>query len=206
MNLAVADDTHSTTQHVSRSRNNQAILGAVRPDRQTPLMPHRPRPPLGAPLLVPDQTAPELDVTRWFNTDHPLTIEGCRGRVVVLHAFQMLCPGCVLHGLPQAQKIHALFDNRDVEVIGVHTVFEHHSSMPADALKDFLYEFRFTFPIAVDRAEPNRPMPATMSAYALRGTPSLVMIDRRGIVRHHSLGQEDDMAVGAAIAHLVAER
>ena len=156
--------------------------------------------------LLPEQIAAELDVTRWFNTDHPLTIAGCRGRVVVLHAFQMLCPGCVMHGLPQAQKIHALFDVRDVEVIGLHTVFEHHSSMQPDALRDFLHEFRFTFPIAVDRAKPDQPRPATMTAYSMRGTPSLVMIDRRGVVRHHSLGQDDDMAVGAAIAHLVAER
>lgn len=48
------------------------------------------------------QRAPELDVIQWFNTEEPPTLAGLRGRVVVLHAFQMLCPGCVRSGLPQA--------------------------------------------------------------------------------------------------------
>ena len=40
-------------------------------------------------------TAPELSVAEWVNTDKPLTLAGLRGRPVLLHAFQMLCPGCV---------------------------------------------------------------------------------------------------------------
>ena len=39
--------------------------------------------------------APELSVTRWFNAPAPLSLAKLRGRVVLLHDFQMLCPGCV---------------------------------------------------------------------------------------------------------------
>src|SRR3546814_6971685 len=53
-------------------------------------------------------TAPELDVVRWFNSA-PLTLAGLRGRVVVIGAFQMLCPGCVSESLPQLRRIHELF-------------------------------------------------------------------------------------------------
>ncbi len=53
--------------------------------------------------------APELDVTEWFNTDTPLTLDNLKGRVVVIEAFQMLCPGCVLHGIPLAQSIQRTF-------------------------------------------------------------------------------------------------
>ena len=49
--------------------------------------------------------APELAVSRWFNTDENPTLAGLRGEVVVIEAFQMLCPGCVSHGIPQAQRI-----------------------------------------------------------------------------------------------------
>lgn len=42
--------------------------------------------------------APEWDAVGWFNSG-PLTLADLRGRVVVLEAFQMLCPGCVAHGL-----------------------------------------------------------------------------------------------------------
>ncbi len=53
--------------------------------------------------------APELQVSQWLNTLRSITLAELRGRVVVLHAFQMLCPGCVSHGLPQAAAIHELF-------------------------------------------------------------------------------------------------
>jgi hypothetical protein len=47
--------------------------------------------------------APELSVMRWFNQPEPLSLAKLRGRVVLLYAFQMLCPGCVAHGTPQAE-------------------------------------------------------------------------------------------------------
>lgn len=154
---------------------------------------------------VTGDLAPELDVSRWFNTDEPLTLRGLRGRVVALHAFQMLCPGCVQAGTPQAQKIAALFSHDDVVVIGLHTVFEHHEAMTPVSLAAFIHEYRLRFPIGVDRPSDNSPVPSTMSRYGFQGTPSLVLIDRAGRVRHHTFGVEQDMKVGADIARLVAE-
>lgn len=66
--------------------------------------------------------APELQVAQWFNTASPLTLQALCGRVVVLQAFQMLCPGCVSHGLPQAQRLHQLFAPEQLAVVGLHTV------------------------------------------------------------------------------------
>ena len=51
--------------------------------------------------------APEWETDRWFNAPAPLTLAGLRGRVVLLGAFQMLCPGCVQTLLPQLQQAHA---------------------------------------------------------------------------------------------------
>ena len=48
--------------------------------------------------------APSWMITQWFNTPAPLTLEKLRGKAVALYAFQMLCPGCVSHALPQAQR------------------------------------------------------------------------------------------------------
>ena len=156
--------------------------------------------------MSPRQPAPEIDASEWFNTDAPPTLLALRGRVVVLHAFQMLCPGCVQSGLPQAQKIAALFPTDDVAVIGIHTVFEHHEAMTPVSLAAFIHEYRLRFPIAVDRPSGDGPIPRTMAAYSMRGTPSLVLIDRMGNIRKHAFGAEDDMRVGAEIAMLVAER
>jgi hypothetical protein len=123
----------------------------------------------------------------------------------VLHAFQMLCPGCVQSGLPQAQRIAKLFSEDDVAVIGIHTVFEHHAAMTPTSLEAFIHEYRFDFPIAVDQPGDDGPLPKTMAAYGMKGTPTLVLINDEGYIRKHTLGAEEDLRVGADIALLVAE-
>ena len=44
------------------------------------------------------EATPELQTTDWLNTDEPVSLGALRGKVVVIEAFQMLCPGCVSHG------------------------------------------------------------------------------------------------------------
>ena len=149
--------------------------------------------------------APELSVSEWLNAEKPLTLAELCGRPVLLHAFQMLCPGCVSHGTPQTQRAHDMFRNTDLQVIGLHTVFEHHAAMTPVSLKAFVHENRLTFPIGVDIAGENTPIPVTMAAYGMRGTPTLIVIRRNGTVYHHGFGQQDDMAVGAMIAAVLGE-
>lgn len=148
--------------------------------------------------------APELSVSEWFNSDEDVTLASLRGKVVVMEAFQMLCPGCVLHGIPLIQSVQRLFSRDQVAVIGLHTVFEHHAAMEPVSLKAFLHEFKVTFPVGVDRAG-NDSLPQTMAAYRMRGTPSLVIIDQQGEIRAHHFGQVSDMQLGAEIATLIAQ-
>lgn len=158
-------------------------------------------------LGPPGQPAPPWTTREWFNTPEPLHLAGLRGQVVVVHAFQMLCPGCVQHGLPQAQRIHAAFDGHGVTVIGLHTVFEHHAAMTPVSLQAFLHEYRIGFPVGVDApsADPRMPIPVTMQAYGMQGTPTLLLIDRKGHLRQHAFGALDDLTLGAALATLIAE-
>lgn len=156
-------------------------------------------------MTTPDRTTPPLQTSLWLNAPQPVTLEGLRGRVVVLHAFQMLCPGCVSHGLPQALRVHRLFPQEQVTVIGLHTVFEHHDVMGPEALRVFLHEYRVPFPVGVDRADPTGPVPMTMQDYGLRGTPGVVVFDRDGRIRLNHFGQIDDLQLGAVIGQLMAE-
>ena len=149
--------------------------------------------------------APGLSVSRWFNAKQPLSLAGLRGRVVLLHAFQMLCPGCVAHGTPQAERAHRMFRNADLSVIGLHTVFEHHAAMTPVSLEAFIHEYRLTFPIGVDQAGEGTPIPVTMQRYKMQGTPTSILIGRDGRIRHQGFGQEDDMALGMIIGSLLAE-
>lgn len=154
--------------------------------------------------LADGPMAPELSVSQWFNTEAEITLVGLRGEVVVIEAFQMLCPGCVAHGLPQAQRIQQSF-GRDLIVVGLHTVFEHHDAMQPVSLKAFLLEYRIGFPVGVDAHETGSDSPITMRRYGLRGTPSLVVIDRAGRIRLSAFGQSDDLLLGALLGRLLDE-
>jgi len=148
--------------------------------------------------------APSLEVSDWLNTDTPLVLSELLGKVVVLHAFQMLCPGCVTHGIPQANSIYQTFDDSELQVIGLHTVFEHHEVMTKEALTVFVHEYKLQFPIGIDLASESGAIPRTMNKYQLQGTPSLVLIDQCGAIRLKHLGQLSDMQLGNAIGRLLA--
>ena len=154
---------------------------------------------------TPLYLAPELQVSAWLNTPEPLTLSALKGKVVIIYAFQMLCPGCVSHALPQASTIHALFAEDDVQVIGLHTVFEHHEVMSTAALTAFSSEYRIEFPLAVDRPSASGPVPLTMAGYGMSGTPTLIVIDRNGRIRLKHFGRLADMQVGSVIGRLLAE-
>jgi peroxiredoxin len=150
--------------------------------------------------------APEWITSQWLNTSAPLSLAALRGKVIVAGAFQMLCPGCVSDLVPQLRKAHALFKNADVAVIGLHTVFEHHAAMEPVSLQAFLHENRITFPVGIDRPNhPAHPIPATMQLYSMQGTPTMLLIDRKGHLRRVSFGHMDDMQLGAEVMALLGE-
>lgn len=152
------------------------------------------------------RAAPPLDVVKWFNTPSALSLAGLRGRVVVIESFQMLCPGCVSTGLPQAMRIFETFRPEDVAVIGLHTVFEHHAAQTPVSLEAFLHEYRIPFPVGVDAPGDGAGLPVTMSRYAMRGTPTLTLIDRQGRLRAQYFGHVADLRLGAEIMALIGER
>lgn len=156
-------------------------------------------------MNLPGHAAPELDVAEWLNVESAPTLAGLRGRVVVLEAFQMLCPGCVHHGLPQAQRVARTFRPQDVQVLGIHTVFEQHEAQGTRAaLAAFLHENRIEFPVAIDRQAGR--LPATMTAYEMQGTPTLVLIDAAGRRRAQHFGPVEDLVLGAELGRLLADR
>ncbi|HRQ05671.1 MAG TPA: redoxin domain-containing protein [Nitrosomonas halophila] len=149
--------------------------------------------------------APELQTSGWLNTLQPITLASLRGKVVLVHAFQMLCPGCVQHGIPQTQRIFDEFDPERVAVIGLHTVFEHHAVMGREALEVFAYEYRLRFPIGIDKPNPQQVVPHTMMTYRMQGTPTTLLIDKAGYLRLHQFGHVSDLHLGVSIGTLLAE-
>jgi thiol-disulfide isomerase/thioredoxin len=154
-----------------------------------------------------EDLAPELQTSGWLNTPQSITLASLRGKVVILHSFQMLCPGCVQVGIPQAQRMYEEFDPKKVAVIGLHTVFEHHSVMGRDALEVFVHEYRLRFPIGIDKYDDHQQrLPLTMHAYQMQGTPTLILIDKAGKLRLHKFGHISDLTLGFSIGTLLSEK
>lgn len=149
------------------------------------------------------ENPPELITSQWFNSE-PLSLKKLKGKVVVLVAFQMLCPGSLRHSLPQASRIAHAFERDEVEVIGLHMVFENHKDMTPSLLEPFLKEEHVEFPVAVDTLDASG-LPKTMEAYGMQGTPTLLIFDRQGRLRRHYLGSVDDVRLGAEIMALCIE-
>ena len=151
--------------------------------------------------------APPWRTSTWLNTPEPLELGARRGQVVVACAFQMLCPGCVSHAIPQMKAVHELFRPHGVVTVGLHTVFEHHQAMTVTALRAFVHEYGIRFPVGVDTpADDGGPIPQTMAAYRMQGTPTLLLIDRAGQLRRQIFGHVPDLRLGAEIMALIAER
>lgn len=150
------------------------------------------------------ESPPELQATAWFNAEPPPTLAGLKGKVVVLAAFQQHCPGSLRHGLPQAARLAAAFNDDEVTVIGLNTPFEHTDKQSKAALEAFVEEHGLEFPIALDKAN-GKSLPKTMEAYEIQGTPTVLIFDRQGRLRRHYLGQVDDFRLGAEVMALTIE-
>ncbi|WP_025823058.1 redoxin domain-containing protein [Shewanella marina] len=149
--------------------------------------------------------SPNLYVSEWLNTETKLSLAELQGQVVVVFVFQMLCPACVSHSMPQAKKVAQVFAHENVKVIGLHSVFEHHQAMQTEALKAFLYEYKINFAVAIDESSEASFIPKTMQEYQFQGTPTLLLIDTNGHRRMQHFGHLDDMVLAHAISELLNE-
>lgn len=158
--------------------------------------------------MLNPESPPEIEAQRWFNAETPPTLKDLKGKVVVIAAFQTHCPGSQKHGLPQAARLAANFNDDEVSVIGLNVPFEEHDKQTPKAVEAFIKERGLEFPIALDKPNngPNgKGLPKTFEAYELQGTPAILMFDRQGRLRRHYLGQVEDLRLGAEIMALVIE-
>lgn len=150
-------------------------------------------------------TLTDIAAEKWLGAKDSFSLDQLSGKVVAVHAFQMLCPGCVLHGIPQAQKFSNLFDEKFLTVLGLHTVFEHHEAMQEKSLQAFLHEFRVRFPVGIDTPQANNPLPVSMEKFKLRGTPSWLLFNKKGELVINLFGRVEDAAFSTMVTQVIYE-
>lgn len=153
--------------------------------------------------MIDPKRPPPWQVEQWLNASEAPSLNSLEGRAVFVLAFQMLCPGCVSQALPQAQRVRAAFPEKDLAVIGLHCVFEHHAAQGhAAALKAFAHEYRITIPIGIDADSVPGKLSATMQAYRMQGTPTILIYDRLGKLVVDHFGHLDDLRLGAILTRV----
>jgi len=200
--------------------------------------------------------APNLSVSKWVQ-GLPTNIDKEKDNVVLVEVFQVNCPGCFLHAIPQAIDIYNKYHKDGVTVLGISTAFEDFDKNTVDNLELLLTKgetvgetlkalgqygqlvdgkklpYKIPFPVGMDLLkkeegpvsqekineiiEANVPgfdsynehqkldiiervkqylknkeySAQTFEQYALRGTPSSILIDKKGILRDVAFGQND---------------
>jgi hypothetical protein len=119
------------------------------------------------------QLAPPLQVSKWLQGE-AIDFSNLRGYVVLIEVFQVNCPGCFLHSLPQAVGLYYRYAQQGLVVAAVATTFEDFDKNTEENLQRLLDEgevvgetarwltkyqllvngrlgFKIPFPVAMDK-------------------------------------------------------
>jgi thiol-disulfide isomerase/thioredoxin len=81
--------------------------------------------------------APEIKVSEWFQGT-PTTLSDLKGKPVVLHMFQVNCPGCFVYSIPKIYDLEKKYAAKGVEFIGLAVRFEEYDQNTKENVKAFL--------------------------------------------------------------------
>ena len=200
------------------------------------------------------QKAPNFGVSEWVQ-GAPTNFDQEKDHVILLEVFQVNCPGCFMHAIPEAINIYNKYKDEGVRVLGLATAFEDFDKNTLENLKllaetgEVIGEtkealsmygqlkegnklsYKIPFPLGMDKLTktsgeisqekvmqfiyPQIPefdsqpedykdqiiqrvkdymkskeyAAETFEKFALQGTPSAILVDRKGILRDVSFGQ-----------------
>ena len=218
-------------------------------------------------MAVIGEKAPNLKIGKWVQgMDTNFDKEG--DNVKLVEVFQVNCPGCFMHSIPEIINIYNKYKGDGLSVMGVATAFEDYDKNTLENLEMLLttgevvgdtkqaltqygqlndgkLQFKIPYPVAMDSlvkegGEPsmekmtafiNQQIPnfesqpedyknqiyarvkeyykskeytaETFEMYSLQGTPSTILVDRKGILRDVSFGSTANL--DAMVQKLLSE-
>lgn len=90
-----------------------------------------------------NEPAPELQVSSWVQGG-PVTLAALKGQVVLVEVFQVNCPGCFTQALPEAVRLHDLYHDQGLVVVGIATAFEDYGQNTLENLQALLNSGKLT--------------------------------------------------------------
>ena len=147
--------------------------------------------PIPAPTPVPtpdgpvggevgDQAAELEGIVAWINSD-PLTVQGLRGKVVLVDFWTYTCINCI-RTFPFLKLWHARYADDGLVILGVHTP-EFDFEKVLDNVVAATRDNSIAWPVALDNGY------ATWNNYSNRFWPAKYLIDGEGVVRYTHFGE-----------------
>lgn len=149
-------------------------------------------------LFNTDTPAPDfVGITKWLNTDKPLSIKDLKGKVVLVDFWTYTCINCI-RTLPFVTSWYDKYKNDGFVVIGVHTPefqFEHETVNVENAIK----QYNIHYPVAQDNNY------STWQNYNNEYWPAEYLIDANGNIRRTHFGEGEYDQTEMAIRVLLQE-
>lgn len=149
-------------------------------------------------LFNADTPAPDfVGITKWLNTDKPLSMQDLKGKVVLVDFWTYTCINCI-RTLPHVTSWYDKYHNQGFVVIGVHTPefeFEHETANVENAIK----QYKIHYPVAQDNNY------ATWNNYNNQYWPAEYLIDANGRIRREDFGEGEYGQMEQAIQTLLKQ-
>jgi thiol-disulfide isomerase/thioredoxin len=133
-----------------------------------------------------------------------VTLRSLEGKVVVLDLFATWCPPC-RQSVPILVGLHQRFQGKGLEMVGL--AYENTDDAAQDRLKvaGFRQEMKIPYPLAIGPQVVWEELEA--KAHADRVIPTILLLDRQGVVREmfQGLGPGEETALAERIEKLLAE-
>jgi cytochrome c biogenesis protein CcdA/thiol-disulfide isomerase/thioredoxin len=169
---------------------------SVAPEPTTTSVPptETPKPAVALKNLGP---APELaGITGWINSE-PLSIEGLKGKVVIIDFWTFGCYNCA-NTRPYVRALYDKYRDQGLEIIGVHTP-EFAYERVRENIEKAAKQQDVNWPIAMD------PDFKTWSAYDNHYWPAFYFIDAEGRIRYTHIGEGNYDKNELVVQQLLAE-
>jgi thiol-disulfide isomerase/thioredoxin len=152
--------------------------------------------PATAELPIEGKLPSLVGAIAWLNSQ-PLTVDGLRGKVVLINFWTYTCINW-LRQLPYVRAWAEKYKNQGLVVIGIHTPeFEFEKTI--DNVRRASTEMKIDYPIALDNDY------AVWRAFGNHYWPALYFIDTQGRIRHHQFGEGEYERSEWVIQQLLSE-
>jgi thiol-disulfide isomerase/thioredoxin len=134
--------------------------------------------------------SPELAINHWLDEEQ-FKLADLRGNVVVLDFWATWCGPCH-RTFPKLSRWHEKYKDKGLIVIGATEFYGEHDGVKMTSeeeiryLNQFRKKYRLNYHIGVGKGRVNS------FNYGVKGIPTTLLIDRRGMVRFISVGVSDD--------------